>query len=240
MSSYGRISRAMAAMALSLVVGAASNASVNKDIDIGDGQQVSGGSTVNGSITVGTAAIVSGSLDTVNGSVDIGDSVQLRSASTVNGSIRAGDGIVADGIESVNGTIRIGRSAQIAGSIEVVNGKVDVGTNSRVGGNIGNVNGRITVEGTIVEGDVSTVTGDVTLTAGTTVMGDLIIEEPGGWRWNRPRNKPRIIIGPNSSVTGSIVAEHAIELFLSDSAEVGAVTGEASLESAVRFSGDRP
>jgi predicted acyltransferase (DUF342 family) len=240
MSAKRGISRGLLALVLSLAVTTAGAVNINKSIRIGEGEQAEGASTVNGSVTVGSSAIVSGSLETVNGSVRIGDNVQVRSASTVNGSIRVGAGLMTDSIESVNGTIRIGESAEIRDSVSVVNGKITVGPNGRIGGDVGNVNGEIRIEGTTIEGDLTTVTGDVTLTAGTVLNGDLIIEEPSGWSWGRNRSKPEIVIGPNSRVLGTIIAEHEIELYISNSAEVAGVRGEASLEDATRFSGDRP
>jgi len=222
-----------------LLVGAA-EASVNKSIRIGDGEQTGDQSTVNGSITVGSSAIVDGTLETVNGSIRIDDNSRFQSASTVNGSIRIGAGAMTDSVSSVNGTIRIGANASIAEELSVVNGKVTIDEGGRIGGDVSNVNGEIVIEGTEIGGSLSTVTGDVTLTRGSTLKGDLVIEEPSGWGWGRRHSKPQIIIGPDSAVVGTIIAEHEVELFISDSASVGAVSGEISLDQAVRFSGDRP
>ncbi len=213
---------------------------VNKSVRIDAGAESGGQSTVNGSITVGANAIVRGSLETVNGSIRIDDSVQLTDAGTVNGSVRIGDGVIAEDIESVNGTIRIGRNAMISGTVSVVNGKIQLGAGSSVTKDVSNVNGELRIEGTEIGGDLSTVTGDVWLMNDSLLRGDLIVEKPGGWGWGRDRRKPKIVVGPGSRVVGTIRAEHEIELFLSDSAEVGGVEGEASLEQAVRFSGDRP
>ena len=213
---------------------------VNRSVRIDSGAESAGQSTVNGSITVGTNAIVGGSLETVNGSIRIDDGVRLGDASTVNGSIRIGDGVIAEDIESVNGTIRIRHNAKISGRVSVVNGKIQVGAGSSVANDVSNVNGELRIEGTEIGGDLSTVTGDVWLMDDSVLRGDLIIEKPGGWGWGRNRRKPKIVIGPDSRVLGTIKAGHEIELYLSDSAEVGGVSGEASLDQAVRFSGNRP
>ncbi|MCZ6809247.1 MAG: hypothetical protein O7D92_05755, partial [Proteobacteria bacterium] len=69
--------------------------------------------------------------------------------------------------------------------------------------------------------------------------GNLTIEKPGGWDNNKSR-KPKIIIGPGSRIGGKIVAEREIELYISDTAEVGGVAGVMSMEQAIRFSGKRP
>ena len=63
--------------------------------------------------------------------------------------------------------------------------------------------------------------------------------QTGGWGSSKKR-KPKVIIGPNSTVVGDIILEREVELFISNSAKVGGVSGEMSINDAVRFSGDRP
>ena len=90
-------------------------------------------------------------------------------------------------------------------------------------------------------GDLSTVNGDVSLMNGAQLHGDLTIEKPGGFNRNSKNSrKPRIVIGPGSKVAGEIIAEREVELYISDTAEVGGVSGVMSIDQAVRFSGDRP
>ena len=240
MSVENKLVNYLGAAGLALLLAVSAEASINKSIRIDAGTRAGDQSTVNGSITVGSDAVIDGSLETVNGSIRIDDNSRFSSASTVNGSIRVGSGIVADSIESVNGTIRIGESATINDSVEVVNGKIEIARGSSVGDDVSNVNGEITIEGTEIGGDLSTVSGDITLTDGSVLNGDLLIEKPGGRGWGRNNRKPRVVIGPGARVVGSIVAEREIELFISDSASVGGVSGEASMDSAVRFSGNRP
>ena len=214
---------------------------VNKDIDIDDGSETQGQSTVNGDISIGNDVIVSGSLETVNGKIDVGDNSKFRDVSVVNGRIRMGDGITAEDVSSVNGELHIGKSGTISGGVSAVNGKIEVGSGSTVAQDVGNVNGRIEIEGTEISGDLSTVTGNVLLTKNSLLRGDLIVEKPGGWSWNKKDSrKPRIVIGPGSKVLGKIVAEHEIELFVSDTAEIGGASGKVSMDQVVRFSGDRP
>ncbi len=240
MQRTNRISAAWLLLGLILLGSSASAGSVNKSIRIEAGTQSSGDSTVNGSVSVGAGAVVSGPVESVNGSINIDDNVQVESVGTVNGGIRIGDGIVTDGIESVNGAIRIGPSAQIQGSVEVVNGKILLDRDGRVGGDLETVNGEISIVRTEVGGDIRTVNGNVSLNEASTVRGDIIIEKPGGWGWGRQKRKPKVTIGPGSRVEGRIVAEREIELYISESASVGGVSGEASLEDAIRFTGDRP
>ncbi len=229
----------LALIALMLAVPAM--ASVNKSIRIEDGATADGASSVNGSVTVGNSAIVTGSVDTVNGTIRIEDNAQVERVSTVNGSLRVGANVTARSLETVNGAIRVKGSSTIDGSVEAVNGSIELGNNTRVADGVENVNGAIELMGAEVGGDLETVNGDVELSDGAILRGNLIIEKPGGWGWNNKKNrKPRVIIGPGSVVEGVIDVEREVELFISESARVGGVEGAMSMDDAVRFSGNRP
>jgi len=214
---------------------------LNKSIKVDAGSQTGGQSSVNGSISVGEGAVIDGSLDTVNGSISVDKNVTLEDAETVNGTIRIASGSSADDVGSVNGAIRLGEKVTISGEVEVVNGKIFLDTGTKVARNVSNVNGDISLSGSEVGGNLSTVNGDVSLNDSSTLRGDLIVEKPGSWSWSKKnQRKPQIIIGPNSKVLGTIVLEREVELYISNSAEVGGVSGEMSLDDAVRFSGSRP
>jgi ethanolamine utilization microcompartment shell protein EutS len=218
------------------------SASVNKSITIDAGSESDGATSVNGSITVGDDAVVTGDLDTVNGKIRIGDNARIEDASTVNGSIRVGNKVVADSLETVNGSIEVGEAGQISGNIGAVNGAISLEQGSVLEGYIGNVNGSIELEGSEVGGNIETVNGNIYLTAAT-VKGDIIVEKPGNSWWpfgNDDRKMPEIVIGPGSKVMGVIKLEQEVKLFISETAEVGGVEGEMTMDDAVRFSGDRP
>ncbi len=216
-------------------------ASINKSVKIDAGEESSGATSVNGSITVGKEATVTGNLKTVNGTIRIDSGAVVRKASTVNGGLKLGDFAQADGLSTVNGSIRVGEKATVAGEVGAVNGRITIEKGGRVTEGVGNVNGEIDLTGAEIGGDLSTVNGDIDLEDGSVVKGDLIVEEPGGWNWGKEKSrKPRIIIGPGSSVEGTIVLEREVDLFISESAEVGGVSGVMSMDDAVRFSGDRP
>jgi len=240
MSHFSTLRHAAVALIAVLLVAPAHGFNVNKSISVEAGSTTDGHSTVNGSISVGSNAIVNGSLETVNGTIRVDDNVQLHDAETVNGAIRLGDGITADDVSSVNGSIRIGKGASIGGGISVVNGRIQLGVGSTVSDDVSNVNGEMIIEGTDIGGDLSTVTGDLMFTNKSVLHGDMIIEEPHGWRWRKSTRKPKIVIGPGSKVIGTIHAEQEIELYISNSAEVGGVAGKASMDQAIRFSGDHP
>lgn len=235
-----RTKASLGAGLLALFIIAPACANVNKSITIGDNVETDGASTVNGSVSVGSGVTVKGSLDTVNGTIRIGENSRARDVSTVNGSIRVGSGSTVEDVESVNGSIRLGENVTVDGEIGVVNGKISMENGTNVVDEVSNVNGEFQISGSEIGGDLSTVNGDVWLTDGSTLHGDLVVEKPGGWGWNRDKRKPRIIVGPDSKVLGRIVLDREVELFISDSAEVGGVIGEMSMDDAVRFSGDRP
>ena len=216
-------------------------ASINKSIKIGAGEEADGASSVNGSITVGADAVVTGGVRTVNGSVRVDDGAKIMDAETVNGSIRLGDKVEAEDLSTVNGTVAVGEGSKVTGEVGAVNGRISLAKGALVTGSVENVNGRIELVAAEVGGDLSTVSGDVELKDRSVVKGDLVVEKPSGWSWGNKKNrKPRIVIGPGSRVEGTIELEHEVELFISESAEVGGVGGVMTMDDAVRFSGDSP
>ena len=216
-------------------------ASINKSIKIAAGEESGGATSVNGSITVGPDATVTGKLKTVNGSIRIDDRASIEGAATVNGGLRLADNVRAESLGTVNGSINVGDDGEISGEVGAVNGRISLGRGTRVSDDVGNVNGQIGVAGAEVGGDVTTVNGDIELSDGAVVKGDVVVEKPSNWSWGKEKSrKPRIVIGPGSRVEGTIRLEREVELFISESAEVGGVSGEMSMDDAVRFKGDRP
>lgn len=218
----------------------ASGFNLNKSIRIDAGGESNGESTVNGSITVGSDAVVNGALETVNGTIRVDENARIEDAQTVNGSIRLATGVTAGEIASVNGSIGIEAESTVT-DVSVVNGKISLEKGASVSADVGNVNGEIGIAGAEIGGDLTTVNGDVTLTDSAVLRGDLRVEEPDNFGWgNRQQRKPKIVVGPGVRVEGDIVLEREVELYISDSAEVGGVRGVMSMDDAVRFSGDRP
>ena len=198
-------------------------------------------STITNSRILNGNDTVTGEVETVNGTIRIGSSSIVEQVSTVNGSLRLDDGVQAKNLETVNGSVRVGGNSTIDGNIEAVNGKITVGTASVVRGYIENVNGEISLDGAMLEQHIGTVNGDITIDNGSTVQGDIIIEKPGGWGFFKKKQRaPRIIIGANSRVEGEIRTEREIKLYVHDSAEIGGVSGEISMDDMVRFDGNRP
>lgn len=216
-------------------------ASVNESISIDDGEHSDGAGSVNGSITVGDNATVTGRLRTVNGKIRIGSGSVVEDAQTVNGRIILGDNVSASSLETVNGSIDIPEGVGIDGGVSAVNGSITLGTGSRVGRDVSNVNGKIELTGSEVGRDLRTVAGDVELSDAAAILGDLVVEKPrdSGW-FNWSQRSPRIVIGPGCRVDGSIRLEREVKLFISESASVGGVEGVMALDDAEIFSGNRP
>lgn len=216
-------------------------ASVNKSIRIEAGSESSGASSVNGSISVGENAVVTGGVKTVNGAIRVAAGASIGMASTVNGSVGISDNVHSLSLKTVNGSIKVGKTAVVDGEVATVNGSITVGDGTSVARDVSNVNGQIEIIGAEVGGDVATVNGDVYVVEGAVIKGDLRVENPSSWSWrNFLGRKPRLVIGPGSSVEGVIDLQREVELFISDTATVGGVTGEMTLDDAVRFSGKRP
>ena len=66
-------------------------ATINKSVKIGAGEESGGATSVNGSISVGRDATVTGNLKTVNGTIRIDAGAVVKKASTVNGGLKLGD-----------------------------------------------------------------------------------------------------------------------------------------------------
>ena len=180
-------------------------------------------SKVNGSVSA-DAGQAYGDLETVNGSVSIAAGATVEDASTVNGSITVGDKAQAASLETVNGAIRIGKDVQVRKDVETVNGSIFTDRGTTIGGNVDTVNGAIGLVGTQLAGGIETVNGDITVGIGSHVKGGIKVEKPRGWSM-KPRRDPRIIIGPNAVVEGSLVFERSVTLYVYTSARIGAVTG---------------
>ena len=215
--------------------------SINKSIGIEAGSESDGASTVNGSISIGEKAVVSGDISTVNGAIRVDSGASIKSASTVNGALRISDNVKSEGLNTVNGSVTVGESVTVDGAIEAVNGRITVEKGSKIASHVSNVNGEIELSGVQIGGNVSTVNGDIFVVDGSVIKGDLIVEKPGGWSWGTIfKGEPKVVIGPGSSVVGNIELQHKVKLFISVSAQVGGVTGVMTLDDAVRFNGESP
>ena len=216
-------------------------ATVNKSIKIKAGSESSGATSVNGSISVGENAIVTGGVKTVNGTIRIDSGARVEKVSTVNGGVRLSRQAASESLATVNGSIKVGAESTVDGEVTAVNGRINLENGVAVSAGVSNVNGHIKLSGAEVGGDIETVNGDVSLEDNALLKGDLVVEKSSGWGWGKSKSrKPRIVIGPGSRVIGKIVLKREVELYISDSAEVGGVEGKMSMDDVMRFSGKRP
>jgi DUF4097 and DUF4098 domain-containing protein YvlB len=192
-------------------------------------------SKVNGSIRIDDGRTV-GDLSTVNGSIVLGDHGQADELSTVNGSIDVGDDASVRSAGTVNGRVSLGKRARVSRDVDTVNGSLVLEDGSDVSGDLSNINGSIRLRNAHVGGGIKTVSGDIEIGADSTVDKGILVEKSNSWFHWGSEKAPRIVIGPRAVIGGKLVFERDVELFVSDSARIGAVEGATP----VKFSGERP
>jgi hypothetical protein len=141
--------------------------------------------------------------------------------------LAAGPALAQHNVDKVFGGITA-EAGQTYGSLESVNGGITIreGATVRIGGNAETVNGAISLLGAEVGGGLTTTNGDITLARGAIVRGGLLVEKPQRQWWSTGGNRnPRVIIGANSVVEGTLVFEREVELFVHPTAKIGTVTG---------------
>ena len=177
-------------------------------------------------IALPAAAVASDSHSTVNKSIRIDDNSTTGDVDSVNGSIRIGSNSFVKSVESVNGSIKLANDVAVEKSIDAVNGSITLQAGSEVGGDIETVNGSIRLEGVKVAGDVETINGQLRILSGSEVSGNVVVREPKGWNINTRRKPVRVEIGQDVVVHGNLIFEHAVELDLHESAQVGEIIGD--------------
>jgi DUF4097 and DUF4098 domain-containing protein YvlB len=226
---------ALTCLPLASIAGSGDVSKVNSSIRIGAGEHTGDVSTVNGSIHIEDGATAD-NVGTVNGSIEIGSHAVIQRVKTVNGGISLGADTKATNLQSVNGTLKLAENVQVNGDVTAVNGAVVLGQGANVTGTLSNVNGRMTLAGARVGEGLKTVSGDIEIRSGSRVQGGILVEKPTS-KWRLIRNRPpRVVIGPNAVVEGTLKFEHEVELLVSDRAKIGEVEGA----SVVRFSGEQP
>ena len=191
--------------------------------------------SVNGSIHV-PAGRQPGAVATVNGSIHVDDNAEITSAMTVNGGVHLGAHAAATSLNSVNGSITLGSGAHVSGSASSVNGELTLGDGADISGSVSNVNGKITLDAAHVGGGIRTVSGSMNITGASRVEGGIRVEKPASELIHLVRDVPRIVIGPGATVQGELHFERTVQLFVSDKATIGTVTGATPIS----FSGEHP
>jgi DUF4097 and DUF4098 domain-containing protein YvlB len=192
---------------------------------------------VNGSIHV-SASAPGGEVSTVNGSIRADENAQIAGGHTVNGSISLGDHASAMSLTTVNGGIALGQGAKVSETVTTVNGTLTLRPGAEVDGRLSNVNGAILLAEATVKGGISTVNGNIEIGARSHVQGGVVVHKPssGFFQWWTDSDKPRIVVGPGAVVEGTMTFDRAVQLFVSDTATIGQVTGATP----IKFSGDHP
>jgi len=222
-----------------LATGEESISSVMTSISIEPGRHAAEVTDVNGSIHIGANAVV-GHVHDVNGSVSADQGSTTESLGTVNGSVHVGSGAhVAQAVHTVNGSITVESGADVGGSVSAVNGSMTV-SSAHVGGEVTNVNGVIRILSSHVVGTVTGMNGGIEIGANSRIDGGLRVRrsDNSGWFnwWNFfwfSRSPPRVVIGPGAVVSGPLVFDQEVKLYVSDHATVGPITGAT----AINFSG---
>lgn len=191
---------------------------ISDNIRIESGQHADDLSTVSGDIEVGDHAVV-GDVNAISGVITVGREAKVTDLGTVSGNIRVGEGAVANGnIGTVSGRIELLPSAQVKGRVSGVSQSITL-SDARVGGGI------------------ETVSGNITIGAGSVVEGGILVNQPqhGNVHFGNG-HAPTIVIGPKAVVKGTLEFRHEVVLKVSDSAQIGTVKG-ATPE---KFSGANP
>jgi hypothetical protein len=141
----------------------------------------------------------------------------------------------AESIESFSGAITLSRDARVAGDVETSSGAVILEPGSEIGGGLSNDSGPIRIDGARVGGRVSTTYGDIYIGADSRIDGGILVRNRGliglslgDFRLGIPigdDTPPRVIIGPRATVAGVLRFKRAVELLVSESAQIGPVEG---------------
>lgn len=198
-----RIVRSLPLLFVFLVFGltSCSGVSVNKSIEIGDGE------TVRKNLT------------SVNGNITIGDDCKiLGDCSTVNGSIRIGRNSKVDQVKSVNGSIEVGENSMTNRDVKSVNGHITCKSGVKISGEINSINGSVEIDNTEVARDIVGVNGDIHIDNKSIVRGDVLIKT----RHGSDKNRVKIYIRGNSIVDGGVIAEGDanVEVHLENGSEI--------------------
>jgi hypothetical protein len=189
---------------------------------------------INGPVDVPAGATAEGAT-TINGSVSVGDGANVGEAATVNGGVRLGANSTTNSARTVNGGIDVGDGARVTQNLDAVNGGIHLGKGADVGGSVTNINGGIRVEGAHVKKGISTFNADIEIGRGSHIEGGIHVHKPD-FGADSEHRVPRIVIGADAVVDGTLKFEREVKLLVSDGAKIGPVEG-ATVQ---MFAGDDP
>ncbi len=190
-----------------MVAGCNGNHGINGAISIPDGTETGDVSNVNGSITIGTKAHVAG-------------------VHSVNGSLALGKDARASYMKTVNGSVDLAARSEVSGNIDSVNGALTLAPGSTVKGDLVNVNGAISVDGAHVGGGLRTVNASINLVNGARVDSGIVVWKSGSSFGLDKSTPPRVVIGRDVTVNGTLEFNREVRLYVSDkAAHVGKIEG---------------
>ncbi|MBM0103492.1 hypothetical protein JM946_02000 [Steroidobacter sp. S1-65] len=202
---------------------------VNGSIHVASGRQVGSVETVNGSIRL-ESSVTAGDIETVSGSIDIGSDSSVGDIDGVNGDVTLERGVKAESVELVNGELRIDEQAQVRGDVTSVNGDIVLARQAQVGGHVENVNGAIELDAARVGNGIKTTNGDIEIGAGSRVDGGIHVEKPDFSMFSSKKHKPKVTIGPDAVVNGTLRFDRPVELRISERATVGKIVGATPIK----------
>ena len=209
------LSLTLACLALALVQGCSVSVA-------GDGHNLTG---VNGNVSA-AAGTSYDNVSSVNGDVRLGRGASASVAKTVNGDIRIEDEARVGEATTVNGSVRADRGAQISHDARAVNGSIEILERARVGGDVTTANGSIEVDGGEVNGLITTRNGNIELRSGARVLGGIhVLEDTNSRHWGRS-DPPRVDIGENCVVEGTLRFDREVVLKVHPTAKIGQVVGD--------------
>lgn len=189
-----------------------------------DGRSIT---TVNGQVEAEDGQTYD-TLSTVNGQVRVGRGVTAKEAKTVNGQVMIEENVKLGRASTVNGQLRVGEGSTIEHEASTVNGGVTLAKRVRVGGDVSTVSGGIQLDGAEVGGSLTTRNGDIELSDGAHVHGNISVKKKNdsGWSWGK--DEPiEVRICATCVVDGELRFERPVDLYVQPGAKIGQVIGDS-------------
>jgi hypothetical protein len=183
--------------------------------------------TVNGQVQAAEGQTY-GTLSTVNGQVHVARGVTAKEAKTVNGQVLIDEDVKLGRASTVNGQLRVGDGSTIEHEASTVNGGIKLGKRVRVGGDVTTVSGGIDLDAAEVGGSLSTHNGDIELSDGSHVRGNINVRKKNdsGWSWGK--DEPvEVRICATCVVDGELRFERPVDLYVQPGARIGKVIGDS-------------
>lgn len=157
----------------------------------------------------------------VAGNVEVGKSARIGNAKTVSGNIEIGERSRVGSLSSVAGRIRVGGDGQVGGSIKTVAGDIEIASGCTITGDVGTVAGRVTITDSVVKGNVTMNSGQLSLNH-SKILNTLRLERTD----DEDAKAAEVTIGAGSEV-GKVVVEKGgrVQLRIHRTAKVGPIAG---------------